>query len=62
MAPAVIMVLIVFHGSESDWFPWHHSFAEHFRDNKDDEGSKKASTSQEINQGVASGGQHVRDY
>jgi len=48
MAAAMIMVLIVLHGDESDWFPWHHSFAEHFRHNKDDEGPKKASASQEI--------------
>jgi hypothetical protein len=48
MAAAVILVLIVLHGGESDWFPWHHSFAEHFRHNKDDEGPKKASASQEI--------------
>jgi hypothetical protein len=48
IAATVIVVLIVFHSGEFEWFPWRYSFAEHFRHNEDDEGSKKAPASQEI--------------
>jgi hypothetical protein len=37
-------------------------FAEHFCDNKDDEGSEKASASKEINQGIAGSGKNGMDY
>jgi hypothetical protein len=37
-------------------------FAEHFCNDKDDEGSEKASASKEINQGIASGGKNGMDY
>ena len=37
-------------------------FAEHFCNDKDDEGSEKSSASKEINQGIASGGKNRMDY
>jgi hypothetical protein len=41
-----------------DCFFWRTSFAEHFGYDEDDEGSEKASASQEVYQRVASGGKH----
>ena len=37
-------------------------FAEHFCNDKDDEGSEKTSASKEINQGIAGGGKNGMDY
>jgi len=37
---------------------WRNSFTEHFCYEKDDDGSEKASASEEIYQGVTSGGKH----
>jgi hypothetical protein len=36
--------------------------AEHFCNDKDDEGSEKPSASEEINQGIANGGKNGVDY
>jgi hypothetical protein len=38
------------------------SFTEHFRHEENDDGSDKASSSQEINQGVSNGGKHRYCY
>ena len=54
----VVMVMIVFHSFESDWFLRRNSLAEHFCYDEDDKGSEKASASEEIYQGVTSGGKH----
>jgi hypothetical protein len=54
----VVMVMIVFHSGELDWFLWQKSFTEHFCYDEDDEGSEKASAAEEIYQGVTSGGKH----
>jgi hypothetical protein len=37
-------------------------FAEHFCNDKDDEGPEQASASEEINQGIANGGKNGVDY
>jgi hypothetical protein len=37
-------------------------FAEHFCNDKDDEGSEQASASKEINQGIANGSKNGVDY
>ena len=57
-AADVVMVMIVFHSCELTWFLWQNSFTEHFGYDKDDEGSKKASASQEVYQRVTSSGKH----
>src|ERR1022692_5064512 len=54
----VVMVMIVFHSFEFDWFLRRNSLAEHFCYDEDDKGSEKASASEEIYQGVTSGGKH----
>src|ERR1035437_310318 len=54
----IVMVMIVFHSCEFHGFLWRNSFAEHFCYDEDDEGSEKASASEEIYQGVTSGGKH----
>jgi hypothetical protein len=38
------------------------SFTEHFCYEEDDDGSEKASASEEIDQGVTSGGKHGQHY
>ena len=57
-APDVIMVMIVFHSGTFHWFLWRRSFAEHLCREEDDNGSEKAPASEEIYQGVTSGGKH----
>jgi hypothetical protein len=57
-AAAVVMVMIVFHMCEFTWFLWRNLFTKHFGYYEDDEGSEKASASQEIYQRVTSGGEH----
>ena len=42
----VVMVMIVFHSFEFDWFLRRNSLAEHFCYDEDDKGSEKASASQ----------------
>ena len=37
-------------------------FAEHFCNNKDDEGSEKTAAAKEINQGITGGGKNGMDY
>jgi hypothetical protein len=54
----VVMVMIVFHSCESVWILWRKSFTEHLCHDEDDEGSEKASASEEIYQGVTRGGKH----
>ena len=54
----VVMVMIVFHSFEFDWFLRRNSFAEHLCYYEDDDGSEKAAASEEIYQGVTSGGKH----
>jgi hypothetical protein len=56
--PDIVMVMTVFHSCELDWFLWRNSFTEHFRHEEDDDSSDKASASEEIYQGVTSGGEH----
>src|ERR1035437_6319679 len=58
----VVMVFVVFHSFEFDWCLRRHLFAEHFRYDEDDKGSEKASASEEIYQGVTSGGKHGYYY
>jgi hypothetical protein len=57
-AAGVVMIMIVFHSCKFDWFLRPNSFTEHFCYDEDDKGSEKASASQEIYQGVTSGGKH----
>jgi hypothetical protein len=52
----VIVVFVVFHSGEFNRFLWQNSFTEHFCDEKDDDGSEKASASEKIDQGVTRGG------
>jgi hypothetical protein len=61
-AENVVVVMIVFHSCEIPGILWRHSFAERFCYDEDDEGSEKASASEEIYQGVTSGGKHGRYY
>ena len=58
----VVMVRIVFHSCELDWFLGRKSFTEHFCYDEDDEGSEKAAAAEEIYQGVTSGGKHGEYY
>ena len=58
----IVMVMIVFHSFEFDWCLRRHLFAEHFCYDEDDKGSEKASASEEIYQGVTSGGKHGYHY
>jgi hypothetical protein len=53
---AVIMVFVVFHSCEFNWFLRQNSFTEHFCDDEDQNGSDKAAATEEIDQGVPSGG------
>src|ERR1039457_2776540 len=57
-AADIVMVMIVFHSGELDWFLWQKSFTENFCYDEDDEGSEKASPAEEIYQGVTRGGEH----
>ena len=61
-ALGVVMVMIMFHNCEFKGFLWRNSFTEHFCNHEDDEGSEKASASEEIYQGVTSGGKHGWNY
>jgi hypothetical protein len=58
----IVMVMIVFHSFEFDWCLRRNLFAEHFCYDEDDKGSEKASASEEIYQGVTSGGKHWYYY
>src|ERR1019366_5849379 len=58
----VVMVMIVFHSCEFDWFLRPNSFTEHFCYDEDDKGSEKASASEEIYQGVTSSGKYGYYY
>ncbi len=57
-AADVVMVMIVFHSCKSVWILRRKSFTEHLCHDEDDEGSKEASASEEIYQGVTRGGKH----
>jgi hypothetical protein len=57
-AADVVMVMVVFHSCEFNWFLWRNSFTEHFCYEEDDDGSEKASASEDIYQGVTRGGKH----
>jgi len=61
-ARSVVMVMIIFHSSEFDWFPWRNSFTEHFCHDEDENGSAKTSSEKEIQEGVTSGGKHGLYY
>jgi hypothetical protein len=54
----VVVIFVVFHNCEFDWFLWRNSFTEHFCYDEDDEGSEEASASEKIYQGVTNGGKH----
>ena len=58
----VVMVMIMFHICEFDWFLRRESPTEHFCYDEDDEGPEKAAAAEEIYQGVTSGGKHGWDY
>ena len=58
----IVMILVVFHNCEFDGFLWRNSFTEHFCYEEDDNGSEKASASEEIDQGVTSRSQHGCHY
>ena len=55
-APGVVMVMIVFHSCKFDWMLRWNSSTHHFCHDEDDDGSQKASSSEEIYEGIANGG------
>jgi hypothetical protein len=55
---AIIMIFIVLHSCEFNWFLRQNLFTEHFCHNEDDDGSDQASAPEEIDQRVTGGGKH----